>query len=247
MQGLITLDLGNTNPHAGIFHKVSGNWSLIKVVPLNELTLYLSQMGMSAHNSSVVVAAVKPREDELARLQEQGFIMTRVRDYWRGQKFAGMPVHYTQTLGEDRLMEAFYQFKREKIPSLIINAGTFVTMDVVTHEGFQGGYIIPGLKAYQSSFLWGEQLKQIQLPETISWDLPRKTPDAMANSYSAFAALAKKLIQEHHLQKVLISGGFSSLWENFFTPPPSGVVVEVNPHLIHWALQFWMTTQIEPL
>ncbi|MFP5387285.1 MAG: type III pantothenate kinase, partial [Bacteriovoracia bacterium] len=116
MQGLITLDFGNTNPHAGLFQKAQEKWELVKVVPLNELQIYLGQLGMSAHNSSVVVCEVKAREDEIQKLQEQGFLVTRVKDYWRGTKFAGMPVHYAKTLGEDRLIEAFYCYKKEKTP-----------------------------------------------------------------------------------------------------------------------------------
>lgn len=245
MQGLITLDFGNSNPHAGLFQKLNGKWELIKVVPLAELALYLSQLGMSAHNSSVVVAAVKPREEEISKLQEQGFLVTRVRDYWRGKKFAGMAVNYANTLGEDRLIEAFYQFKREKIPSLIIDAGTFVTMDVVTPDGFEGGYIIPGLAAYESTFAFGEQLREIKLPSSIPTELPHATTDAMAGSYYAFAALAKALIEEHQLKKVILTGGVTGIWEGFFKTRPAGVVVEVEPHLVHWSLLFWMTTQIE--
>lgn len=247
MQGLITLDFGNTNPHAGLFQKNQGDWKLIKVIPLDELPIYLDQLGMSAHNSSVVLCEVKSREDEVQGLQEQGFLVTRVKDYWKGSKFAGMPVHYAKTLGEDRLIEAFYCFKTDKKPTLIIDAGTFVTMDVVTAEGFQGGYIIPGTRAYFSAFDKGEQLKDIPLTMNFTDALPRATAEAMVESYSAFAALAKKIIQDHKIEKLVITGGLTTLWEGFFVNEKNGPVVEGHPHLVHSALQFWMTTQIELL
>jgi pantothenate kinase type III len=247
MQGLITLDFGNSHPHAGLFQRVDKTWNLIKVVPLNELQLYLSQLEMSAHNSSVVVCEVKSREEEITKLQEQGFLVTRVKDYWRGTKFAGMPVHYTKTLGEDRLIEAYYSFKKDKTPTLLIDAGTFVTMDVVTSEGFQGGYIIPGTKSYFDTYGNGEQLKAVSLDLNFTHRLPQETANAMTESYLAFAALAKKLIIEHKLQKILLTGGQTALWESFFQNEKEGLVVEGHPHLVHWALQYWMTTQIEPL
>lgn len=247
MQGLITLDLGNTNPHVGLFQKTQGQWELIKVVPLNELQIYLGQLGMSAHNSSVVVCEVKAQEDEIQKLQEQGFLVTRVKDYWRGAKFAGMPVHYAKTLGEDRLIEAFYCYKKEKIPTLIIDAGTFVTMDVVTEAGFMGGYIIPGTRAYFSAYEKGEQLKDVELTLSFSHKLPVDTGSAITESYTAFAALAKKIVREQQIKKIIITGGLTSIWEGFFQDEKQEQLVEGDKHLTHWALHFWMTTQIEPL
>jgi pantothenate kinase type III len=247
MIGLITLDFGNSHPHAGLFQKASESWQLIKAVPLNELQIYLTQLGMSAHNTSVVVCEVKAREDEIAKLQEQGFFITRVKDYWRGVKFAGMPVNYAKTLGEDRLIEAYFCYKKEKIPTLLIDAGTFVTMDVVTENGFLGGYIIPGAENYFELYGKGEQLKTVPLTLSFTHTLPTATADAITESYSAFAELAKKLIIEHKIQKIVLTGGLTSLWEGFFQNEKQRLVVEGHPHLIHWALHYWMTTQIEPL
>jgi type III pantothenate kinase len=247
MQGLVTLDFGNTNPHAGLFQKMNNNWELIKVIPLDELQLYLHQVGMSAHNSAVVLCQVKAREDEVSKLQEQGFLVTRLKDYWRGVKFAGMPVHYSQTLGEDRLIEAFYAFKKVKMPTLVIDAGTFVTMDVVTAEGFLGGYIIPGADSYLQTFQRGEQLKPFNLAMGPVKELPQETTQAMTGSYSAFVELAYKLVRDHQLQKIIVTGGQMEQWKNFFQNKELPVAIEVQPNLIHSALHYWYTTQIEPL
>lgn len=247
MQGLVTLDFGNTHPHAGLFQKAQGNWELAKVVPLNELWPYLNQLGMSAHNTSVVLCEVRSREEEINKLQEQGFLVTRVKEYWRGSRFSGMPVHYAPTLGEDRLIEAFYCFKKEKSPTLIIDAGTFVTLDVVSEEGFMGGYIVPGTEAYFSTYKKGEQLKDIPVSLRFEQSLPGDTARAITESYSAFAALAKLIIKEQKIQKIYLTGGVSGLWENFLKVSNEELVVETHPHLIHSALHFWMTTQIELL
>jgi pantothenate kinase type III len=245
MQGLITLDFGNTNPHAGLFQKEQNEWSLSKVVPLNELPIYLAQLGLSAHNSSVVVCEVKAREEEIQRLQEQGFLVTRVKEYWRGSKFAGMPVHYARTLGEDRLIEAYFCFKNYKVPTLLIDAGTFVTMDIVTENGFMGGYIIPGTEAYFATYAKGEQLKEVPLNLSFNHSLPVETAQAITESYSAFANLARKLMSENKIKKIILTGGLASLWSGFLQQESS--IIEEQPHLIHLALHHWMTTQIEPL
>lgn len=247
MQGLITLDFGNSHPHAGIFQKNNGTWDLISVVPLIELDLFLNQLEMNPNNSSVVICEVKSRPEEISKLQDLGYHITRVKDYWRGKRFAGMPVHYQETLGEDRLIEAFYEFKKEKKPTLIIDAGTYVTMDVVTEAGFLGGYIIPGINSYFESFKKGERLKDLELNSLPKDGLPTKTQDAMTGSYAAFAALAKMIIQDNHIKKIILTGGGSSSWETFFEEEKKTIVVETSPHLIHLALHYWMTTQIEIL
>lgn len=247
MQGLVTLDFGNTNPHAGLFQKNQNDWELIKVVPLNELPIYLTQLDMSAHNSSVVLCEVKSREEEVAKLQEMGFLVTRVKDYWRGTRFAGMPVNYAKTLGEDRLIEAFYCYKKYKAPTLVIDAGTFVTMDVVTGDGFLGGYIIPGLEAYFSAYQKGEQLQSVPLEMHLTHKLPSQTAEAITESYSAFSTLARKLIADHKVERIIITGGRTALWEGLFQEEAQGLIVESCPDLIHSALHYWFTTQIEPL
>lgn len=247
MQGLITLDFGNTNPHAGLFQKLQGQWNLMRVVPLNEIFSHLDELSMNAHNSSMVLCDVKPREDEIKKFQESGFLVTRVKDYWKGNRFAGMPVKYASTLGEDRLIEAFYCYKKFKNPVLIIDSGTFVTMDVITEDGFLGGYIFPGMHVYFETFARGELLKNIS-PE-LSYDhlLPNDSSKAMAESYLAFVSLAQKVIKENNIQKIILTGGQSDQWEIFFHKEKTLNMVEKVPHLIHWSLLFWMTTQIEPI
>lgn len=248
MQGLITLDFGNTHATAGIFSLHPQK--LLKKVPLPELKLFLSQLNISAHNAQIVLSDVKPREEELRPFLEEGYLLTRVKSYWRGTRFHGMAVNYANTLGEDRLICAFFAYKNFKTNVLVIDAGTFVTMDVVTAKGFEGGYIVPGLETYLSTYQRGENLRNFTLKTETDPGLPHDSESAMTGSYSAFAALAQRLIREHQIQKVLITGGASPLWEKLLSeltfdgPKP---VVETHPDLIHSALLYWMTTQIETL
>jgi type III pantothenate kinase len=247
MQGIVTLDFGNSNPHAGLFSRKGNECELLKVVPFSELAIILSQIGMTPDNTSLVLCEVKAREENLTPLLEKGYLLTRVKDYWRGKKFAGMTVNYAETLGEDRLIEAFFTFKKDKTPTLIIDAGTYVTMDIVTDKGFLGGYIIPNLKTYLETFKSGEQLKNVSLNEELSPELPQETKSAMSRSYLAFGALANNLIEQHGIRKVLLTGGQGASWQGVFEDSRPSLIVENNPHLIHSSLAYWFTTQIEPL
>lgn len=241
MQGLITLDFGNTHPHAGLFVKDASGWNLKDVVSMDVLEESLKKLGLNPHNTTMALCEVKAQEHIIEPLVDQGYILTRVRDYWRGQRFAGMPVNYTKTLGEDRLIEAFYLYKKEKRNVLNIDAGTFLTMDVITAEGFQGGYIAPGIKTYFNSFENGERLKNVEVNALFEDKLPHETSKAISESYGAFAALARDLVRKHKLEKIFISGGDSLYWKEAL----GDLSVEVIPHLIHTSLHYWMTTQIE--
>lgn len=245
MQGLITLDFGNSHPHAGLFQKEKDLWKLQSIVPFENLSSQLTKLGMNPTNSSLVLCEVKERDEELFPYLQQGFLLTRVKDYWRGQKFAGMPVQYAPTLGEDRLINAFTCYKKEKASKLIIDAGTFTTMDVVTIDGFLGGYILPGTESYKSSFRLGHQLKTLKLDPNLDFNLPQDSLSAINSSYSAFAALAKSLVSSQNIEKIIVTGGSGTLWESFFKQELPSVVVELEPHLIHFGLLKWMTTQIE--
>jgi pantothenate kinase type III len=250
MQGLITLDFGNSHPHAGLFQKHHDQWNLIKVVPWNEAGLYLDQLGMNAGNSQIVLAQVKDREEELLPFLRQGYLVTRVKDYWRGERFAGMPVLYAKTLGEDRLIQAYSLFKKEKAPVLMIDAGTYVTVDVIHQGGFRGGYILPGQKVYLDCFTQGEQLKEmLKTIETSKapskQDIPHETKDAIKDGYIAFLYLVKELIIQHQIERVILTGGSSEIWEPLLTE--AAIKVKTDLHHIHHSLHFWMTTQITPL
>lgn len=244
-QSLISLDFGNTHPHAGLFKKSSSGWDLLEVVPLKDLATKAASHQISPHNAQLVLSEVKEYETELFDLQSQGYLLTRVKDYWRGERFAGMPVHYSKTLGEDRLISAFWCYKKFKKPSLIIDAGTYLTMDVVTNQGFVGGYIIPSYELYLRTFSEGENLKEVSLKETENFTLPQDTHDAMSAGYHAFCAFAEKLIKDHKLETVIISGGKDTLWKKW--AEDKNFEVLIIPHLIHESLIYWMTTQVELL
>lgn len=247
MQGLVTLDFGNTNPHAGLFSKSGNEWKLNKVVAFTDLQDALSELKLTPDNTNFVLSEVKNRDAELTPYLNQGYLITRVKEYWRGKMFAGMPVNYAQTLGEDRLIQAFYLFKKYKTKSIIIDAGSYTTMDVLNEEGFRGGYIVPGLKNYFSSFDAGELLKGVERETNLLMDLPRDTKSAMSASYQAFGALLHNLIDQHKIQKVFLTGGNMDYWKEILDDSKPSLEIKADPHLIHHSLFHWFTTQIEPL
>jgi type III pantothenate kinase len=247
MQGLVTLDFGNSHPHAGLFSNAENEWKLNSVVPFSGLQEALKKFHLTPDNTNFVLSEVKNRDEELTPFMNQGYLLTRVKEYWRGRMFAGMPVNYAQSLGEDRLIEAYYLFKKFKTKTLIVDAGSFTTLDILTEEGFKGGYIIPGLKNYFGSFEAGELLKGVEREISLNLDLPHDTKTAMSASYQAFGALLHNLIDQYKIQKIFLTGGDVKYWEEILDDSRPSLEVTVEPHLIHHSLFHWFTTQIEPL
>lgn len=247
MQGLVTLDFGNSHPHAGLFSKDQSGWRLNRVVPFADLQSALTEEALTPDNTNFVLSEVRSRDEELTPYLNQGYLLTRVKEYWRGRMFAGMPVNYAQTLGEDRLIQAFYVFKKFKSRSIIVDAGSYTTLDVLSDEGFKGGYILPGLRNYFSSFEAGELLKGVERERSLNLDLPHDTKTAMSSSYQAFGALLHNLIEQHKIQAVYLTGGDLDFWQEILDDSRPSLEILPEPHLIHQALFHWFTTQIEPL
>ncbi len=243
MQGLITLDLGNSNPHAGIFKKSNSNWNLSEVTSIQNLDLVLENNRLTPHNSQIVVTEVRPYHDLLNKLAQEGYLITQTKDFWKGHKFFGMPVSYANTIGQDRLIQSFYTYKRKLPPTLLIDAGTFTTIDIVTEKGLLGGYILPNFSDYFSLFQKGEGLKSFKEEIIFKEDLPQTTSEAMSFGYFANVELIKKIIKNLDLKQIIITGGRSEFWSKLDLNLPA----ELNPNYIHESMHFWMTTQIELL
>ena len=140
---LITIDNGNTHPNVGIFN----NGVLQSVVPLDQYT--------QNPDDYILVASVG-----YALPIKSNFDLKSKRTKTH---FFDMKVHYSETLGDDRLIASYGLFKKmkknEKI--LLIDAGTFITTDLITDDGFQGGYIFPGISRFLKTYSESAQLPSL--------------------------------------------------------------------------------------
>lgn len=241
---VLTLDFGNTHAHAALFV----NNDLVEAGVLGDVFGWLQQRQLSYGEVSGVLSSVKNYDEELAEHLKEGLLIDRVKDYWKGQKFAGMPVHYAQTLGEDRLIAAWYCFKVLKKPLLHISSGTFFTLDIIDAEGFQGGFILPGLSHQLNSLNQGAQLAVEEInPSTDLLTLARAaqtTEEALQGIFVSYAQLILKLTQRYNLEEILINGGAASLTERLVKPLLPGLKTSVQPNLNHHALYEWYRRNI---
>ncbi|TDJ05339.1 MAG: type III pantothenate kinase [Deltaproteobacteria bacterium] len=222
MKTIYTIDNGNGHPHVGIFKTETPE----RIVPLKDFKVEDGPFSAIISNVGPKVTFPREFEDKLLDIKS-------LRDE---KSFLDMPVNYTETLGMDRLCNAYYVFKNELENGesiLLIDAGTFNTFDLITRNGFAGGFILPGSKVFLQSYNRGENLP-IYLDAELKSEIPLPTSTEMAikeghNLY--LLSVINTFIEEYYPDRVILTGGNAAKLEPIVNMP-----VEVIPHLIHQAL-----------
>ncbi len=139
----LAIDIGNTAVKAGIFDGDELLWTGMLQGPLPEA---IEQLPYNQELRRVIFCSVKTDEEELKAALGQRF------EVWVLDHELPLPfeVRYEtpQTLGRDRLAAvAGAMALMPQTDCLVIDAGTCITMDVLSREGvFLGGNISPGVR-----------------------------------------------------------------------------------------------------
>jgi type III pantothenate kinase len=218
---IITVDNGNTNPHVGIFEndKLAGLIPLKDFTPLHDDYILISNVGRPLN--------FKPSFD-LKAMHVNHF-------------FFDMPVNYTETLGDDRLIAGYSAYKQLKPneSALVIDAGTFITIDLVNHTGFVGGYIFPGLSTFLSSYHKGFKLPLLEIKnDFLITELPHSTDEAILGAADIYIdSLLESTIKKTSPGKIVLTGGSLELIKNKISKLNlPKFLIETNRHLIHLSL-----------
>lgn len=195
MKTIITVDNGNTNPHVGVFK----DELLMQVLPLNDFEL-------NDDEAFYISSSVGDKE----RLTH--FKSLSIKQLFKDKQFLDMPVDYAQTLGEDRLAVCYYAFKKFSGKTLVVDAGTFITVDLVDDEGHRGGYIFPGLKTSLDSYQKGSLLPHLKAPsaqEKINLEsIPKNTEEAILKAVVIqMKSSLDYIIEKEKPDNLLLTGG----------------------------------------
>jgi type III pantothenate kinase len=229
---IYTFDFGNSNPKVGIWK----DEIFCKTVLLNQF-----KVNNELKNLIFLKSSVRPNKDQQIskelNIEFENFIKFR-----KEKSFLDMPVNYSLTLGEDRLFQAYYIYKNcisKKTKNIIlIDSGTFTTIDYITTQGFIGGYIIPGNQTYLDIYKQrGEQLTQFKASELgQSSQVPNDTQSAILNS---LPTLLKSFYQDLYHKNpdsiCIITGGGSMLHHQILSKITNSTV---NNDLIHKSLHY---------
>ena len=216
---IITLDIGNTNPHAGIFE----NQQLLEVVPLSKYKYQKDDIRLLSRVNDTIKT-------------EYDF---NLKNYFRDQNFFNMKVNYGNTLGIDRLIvghEVFQQIKKENITQdvLVIDAGTFITCDIINLNGFEGGYILPGIKTFMKIYNEGRELDIFEFKKSELINLPHQTSDAIIDGANFYLkGMLSEVIKKTSPCRIILTGGSSEILLKFLNELNLKIEVQLKSHLIH--------------
>lgn len=147
----LAIDIGNTNIHVGIFENdVLQSSCSVKSECAHLLPVTLEKVLTPAtltKTHTAVLASVNPKTEV--------FIVDCIKKHFLiNPQFIGKDIpipmqvltDHPERVGTDRLLNAIAAFERTKTWTLVVDAGTAITVDVINDAGaFAGGVIAPGM------------------------------------------------------------------------------------------------------
>ncbi len=215
---LLTLDIGNTRTHAGVFIADNLTWrgSADNAEPslaalMDEANRHLAD----ADDPVAVTASVNP-EIEKQLVAILGIPLLRVIDDVVIP--IGRHLDREAIVGEDRLLNAAAAFDTLKQSCVVIDAGTAVTIDFVDGAGtFHGGAIAPGAQMQLNSLhKHTAQLPAVQFEKPIE-AIGHNTVEAMRTAvFHGIRGMVRELVEQYAEQigtypAVIATGGDAEL------------------------------------
>jgi type III pantothenate kinase len=123
----------------------------------------------------------------------------------------GVKSKYAANLGIDRWAALVAAWQHTKHATVVVNAGTAITIDAVGDAVFLGGSIMPGLGLLRNSL--SNNTAQLNVPDGVFAEFPINTPDAIQtgclNAVVGAIHLMQKRLEKRSgwLPKLVISGG----------------------------------------
>jgi type III pantothenate kinase len=231
---ILTIDIGNSFSKCALYSK---DKSVITKFDLEKLPAIITNYNLNDSNTLSIKSSVSDRDESIP------LSCNDVKDLFKNQTFLDMPVNYNETVGLDRLVAAYFCYAKSKKSFLIIDTGTFTTIDSVDIKGFNGGYILPGLNTLEKSYSDGSLL---EVPNSINTELsfifPNTTEKAIhQGAILSFLAPIKEVITQTDPSNILITGGNAELLYNYLNSQKSSLFrldasIQLDLNLIHNAL-----------
>ena len=206
---LLVIDIGNTRTKWAL--AVDGHLSEFEVcMNANVATSNLSTISQKADRALIANVADAAMAQKIAQLLtplEVSFVTASAQA-------GGVKNGYAkpEKLGADRWAALIAAWQRTKHATVVVNAGTAITIDVLDEKGtFLGGSIMPGLRLMHESL--GNNTAQLNVEEGISQNFPNNTQDAITtgslNAVAGAIGLMLKRLEKQcgWLPKLVLSGG----------------------------------------
>jgi pantothenate kinase type III len=227
-----TFDYGNTKEKGALYLNDEMQTHFV----IKDFSQVVQKYNLNIKNCQIIECSVKSSNRVKTNIPSQN-----VKEFFKGSKFFDMKVNYTETLGMDRLVQAYYLYSQDHTPKIVIDAGTFTTLDLISENGFDGGYILPGFEILKKTYQAGDLLKPHDIHEDLFEDIPHNTPDAISQGlFFSFITPIKNIIQNSALKKVILTGGNAEYIKNTLEQDPNFKNFEliVKEELIHESLMY---------
>jgi pantothenate kinase type III len=235
---ILTCDIGNSNQTLSLFDK---DETLLVHEDFSHLDSLIENYNLNSQNTTALVSSVK--DSKLFHIPVKTYF---VRDLFKDNKFLEMPVNYSKTLGDDRIVTSYFLYKKDNHSKVIIDTGSFTTIDQVDIKGFNGGHILPGLAKIQETYYQGEKLSEIAMAinfkkQKLSSKLPLSSETAITDGILVtYIAPIIHLIKNLAPKEVYLTGGNSIFLNNLLKD--ANLQCEASIHLdnslIHRSLCF---------
>ena len=218
----VTVDIGNSSPNFMLHEsgQIKGPFPIVKWQEhLRELPHFVSSVSSYDLPAESIIDFSHHKKDRL---------------------FMDMPMNYTATIGDDRIIQAYYLYKHFINKSFcLIDAGTFTTIDFISKTGFEGGYIIPSKSTLAKCFYnQGSKLPDIKSSSEFLVDrIPHSTEEAIGTTVEIMFGQTIKHISNkiNSSYKIVITGGrYLELLEHIKVYNS----IEIIPNLLHHSLAY---------
>lgn len=231
----LTIDIGNSNTKCCLF---GSHGDLLTTFSYEKLNDIIDSYQIKSENIKVISCSV------VDKALDHPYRSETAKSFFVNSKFKDMPVHYNETVGIDRLAAAYSFYHKNNFAGLIIDTGTFTTVDHVDIKGFNGGFILPGLNLISEAYNKGFQLhkpvnyEEISL-EKLSSTLPQTTAKAIENgALLSFLAPISEILRQNATSNIVITGGNGEFLYNFLKNSHlcQDASIQFEPHLVHIGL-----------
>jgi len=136
-------------------------------------------------------------------------ILETKKNFINIEKYFDLDTIY-QGMGIDRVASC-YTIK----DGIVVDAGSAITVDIMSNTFHLGGYILPGLNAYESCYAnISQKLDKRINPNVVIDALPQKTEDAI--SYGVMKPILMVLNDTCKDKKIFFTGGDGKFFSKFF-------------------------------
>ena len=207
---LLVIDIGNTRTKWALAGD-DGNLSEFEVcMNVTIATSNLSRAAQKADKALIANVAGESVAQQISQLLtplEVSFVLAST-------KACGVTNGYAEPtkLGADRWAALIGAWQQTKRATVVVNAGTAITIDVLDEKGkFLGGSIMPGLYLMHESL--SSNAAQLKVDKGNSHQFPNTTQDAIAtgslNAIAGAISIMLKRLEKHSgwLPKLILSGG----------------------------------------